>query len=253
MQIDTHNIDINDLVTIYDLKQALKSISSQKNLKTAGKVGTALLKIIPGLGTGVQLLNAAQDLGDVFTPLISRMNIPDAAKKYHFKGRSPLEKFLHIDPQLSQILQDAVQKEFLKYLKQYIDNLKDEDDIPDLSDLLRNFINNSYLSKGKESKLNKYTESINRIDAIIQKLQQKAEVTDIHGSNLEQEYDNIIIEKSSYFMIYKKPLKRLTTNPTKLSQFMAFLSNKILNNTELNVKDSVEQSTKLKMRTQLQK
>lgn len=89
------------------------------------------------------------------------MNDPTKAIAYQFKTNSALQKFLHIDPKLSQILDDAVQKDFLVYLSKVINNMKDSDQLINLSQQLRKYLNQIKMGPKAQNKIVPQRQNIN--------------------------------------------------------------------------------------------
>lgn len=244
---------IDDIKTIGDLKQFLSYIGKYLQTKNknqllkmgGGAVAKIALSIIPFGGIANVASQIAQSVDDlsVLSKVLFKLNAPDNAKKYKFKTDSILQKFLHIDASLSNILEDTIQQSFLQHLEKYLSSLDDNDDIPDLSQLLRQYINDGFLSKGKQSKLQKFNQG-----KIIKQQTPKQNKQD---KQTQKQFDQIVIQKSNYFIIYKPRLKRYKGNSTKLMQFNKYLLNRLLDSPSLDIDNTTQKNVKQKLKSTL--
>lgn len=132
--------------TVGQLRAALKQVQNMQSKQALQNVKKSAMGIVLGLtqiGNAVEIAKFAGELVQVtksgrrFAKYIANLNQPNRAKQYKWKQKNTLQRFLHIDPQLSQILDDAIQNQFLEYLQQYIDKMHDDDQLQDLSSILR--------------------------------------------------------------------------------------------------------------------
>lgn len=239
---------IDDIKTIGELKQFLSYIGKYLQTKDknqllkmgGGAVAKIALSIIPFGGIANVASQIAQSVDDLsaLSKVLFKLNVPNNAKKYKFKTDSILQKFLHIDASLSNILEDTIQQSFLQHLEKYLSSLDDNDNIPDLSQLLRQYINDGFLSKGKQSKLQKFNQ--NKI------IEQQTSVQKQY-----KQFKQMIIQKPNYLIIIKNKVKRYKSNPTKLVQFSNYLLNKILDDPTIGVENTIQKNVKTKLKSLL--
>jgi len=140
---------INELnIRVGDLRDAMK-YAKGKNIKNAlaqvskeaGKKGVALglkalVSLIPGAGAVASAIETGAELKDLYDAAASVS--PEEKKK------NPVWDTISIDPDTSAIVDDALEEEFIKLLRDRIKYLDDDDELPDADSQLNNFLKNKF-------------------------------------------------------------------------------------------------------------
>lgn len=133
-----------------DLKQLLAVSLKAKDLKklekggeATGKLAKNLLNLTPvgWVKSGLEAIGQAKDVYDVVK---MTDDLPDEKAE-----QSPLFKYFNIDPSYSEMLDDRLETEFLKWLSDYISQRSDNEAIPDVSvnKFLEQFLKKKYPNK----------------------------------------------------------------------------------------------------------
>ncbi len=129
-------------ITVGELKAAIKYAEGKNKAQArleAAKAGAtegtlAALQMIPVIGTGFSAFGVLKSIYTTF----SREKKPKA------KTQNPLWDILTIDEMTSALLDDAVEKEFIKDLDELISRLDDDDEIPDADKQLQAWLRHNY-------------------------------------------------------------------------------------------------------------
>jgi len=154
--------------TIGEFKAAFDEIKNIKQsgqkveaLYKAGKIGSKLLlNLLSGgvAGPAIELINSLGDAADLASGIVDAtktlseptINKPETSK---FKAeQQPILSLLRVNPELSKIVDDEVEYNFLnqevgKIIKQAETN--PEMYMPNMTNVLKDYINNSHLNKSK--------------------------------------------------------------------------------------------------------
>lgn len=150
----------DDVLTVGELKQALKILQTTKDKEEAKKkamsIGKDVLKIATGLASlgALQTVGVALDLGS----LIKKLNNP---KNPQPKSENEFMQLLQIDPDVSKILDDRIEYEFIDWAKDGLSKLSDDTPVPSFFSELKKYIGKEITPKyniGKEINLKKKQE-----------------------------------------------------------------------------------------------
>lgn len=150
----------DDVLTVGELKQALEILQTTKDKEEAKKkamsIGKDVLKIATGLASlgALQAVGAALDLGS----LIKKLNNP---KNPQPKSENEFMQLLQIDPDVSKILDDKIEYEFIEWAKDGLSKLSDDTPVPSFFSELKKYIGKEITPKyniGKEINLKKKQE-----------------------------------------------------------------------------------------------
>lgn len=150
----------DDVLTVGELKQALKILQTTKDKEEAKKkalgIGKDVLKIATGLASlgALQAVGVALDLGS----LIKKLNNP---KNPQPKSENEFMQLLQIHPDVSKILDDKIEYEFIEWAKDGLSKLSDDTPVPSFFSELKKYIGKEITPKyniGKEINLKKKQE-----------------------------------------------------------------------------------------------
>lgn len=150
----------DDVLTVGELKQALEILQTTKDKEEAKKkamsIGKDVLKIATGLASlgALQTVGVALDLGS----LIKKLNNP---KNPQPKSENEFMQLLQIDPDVSKILDDRIEYEFIDWAKDGLSKLSDDTPVPSFFSELKKYIGKEITPKyniGKEINLKKKQE-----------------------------------------------------------------------------------------------
>ncbi len=132
----------SEKITVGELRAAIKyaegksKADARKAAVAAGATdGTlAVLQMIPYFGVGV-------GIGQILKSMYTSFNVADKPK---LKVTNPLWDIMKIDPVASAIIDDEVERDFIKHLNRLIRNLDDDDQIPNADEQLQTWLKNTY-------------------------------------------------------------------------------------------------------------
>ena len=118
------------------IEDAIKSVAS-KATKKGAKVGVkSVLSLIPGAAGFVDAVEAGLEIKDLYDAALS---VTPKQKK-----SNPLWDMLTVDPNTSQIVDDAVEQEFVDSLGEKIAGMPDDAKIPNADDQLKSYLRDKY-------------------------------------------------------------------------------------------------------------
>jgi len=123
-----------EIETIGDLKKFFKLTKMKKKGGPAAKAASkALLSFIPLAGTAIELIDQASDIKGVFSALYQ--------KDDNFQTSDALSK-VNVDDEISKIVDDQVEIDFLKYILDQFGKLPDNTPLEkiDMTDQLRQYL-----------------------------------------------------------------------------------------------------------------
>jgi hypothetical protein len=159
--------DPNDnKLTVGELRQSLEILKKAKNkeeaIASAKSIGKDVLRIVGAFLTMGQsetaslIANVAVDGAGLVGKLLDPKSPPE-------KNPDPFMQQLQIDPNVSKLLDDKVEYDFIKYAENGLKNMSDDDEIPNFFNELQKFIRDKYTTDYNVSKsinLKKKNESV---------------------------------------------------------------------------------------------
>jgi hypothetical protein len=156
----------DDKLTVGELRQSLEILKKAKNkeeaIASAKSIGKDVLRIVGAFLTMGQsetaslIANVAVDGAGLVGKLLDPKSPPE-------KNPDPFMQQLQIDPNVSKLLDDKVEYDFIKYAENGLKNMSDDDEIPNFFNELQKFIRDKYTTDYNVSKsinLKKKNESV---------------------------------------------------------------------------------------------
>lgn len=129
-------LEENKLNTVGELLRTITKFREASAGKAVGeKAVDMLLDQIPGLNNIWALVKGAKDTKELMSQLYGLGG--------EFKSNTGLDKIM-IDPNISKIVDDNVEKAFLNYLIKYLKAMDAESEIPDVNSLLQSFLRDNF-------------------------------------------------------------------------------------------------------------
>lgn len=140
--------EINEL-KVGELKRALGGAEEKKSsrkrekiTKAAGKTaaklgGKAILSLIPGASAIADAIEVGMDIKDVYD------TTKDSDPKT--KRKDPVMDVLTVDPDVSTVVDDDIENEFLRNLAAGVEGLPDDAEIPDADEEFTKYLKDKYM------------------------------------------------------------------------------------------------------------
>ena len=124
-----------DISTMKDLRELIKIINSEKRAeKGTGAVSDFLIDRIPGLSTAKSVLTLANTLKQMYSQSDEK------------KTDTHLD-FLNVDDEISKIVDDTVEDNFLNQATKQFEDLPDEAKVPNMTSALSKYISKKYADR----------------------------------------------------------------------------------------------------------
>lgn len=111
---------------------AWKSAAVEAGKKASEKGLEAVIGMIPFGGTAWSAISAAKDISDIYSDTVGW--------EAEDKEQNPLWDFMTVDPATSELLDDKVEREFIKALGDKVEGMNDDAYVPNADDALEDYL-----------------------------------------------------------------------------------------------------------------